>query len=71
MWEKMGITYACITPHGAEIIPQSAGDSLKAFSETRRGMEAIANEIKNHNIDTIVIATSARFGMLCAAYAPE
>ncbi len=53
----MGITYACITPHGAEIIPQLAGDRLKAFSETRRGMEAITSEIRSRNIDTIVIAT--------------
>jgi len=53
----MGIVYACIAPHGAEIIPQLAGDRLKAFSETRRGMETLAIGIKDHKIDTIVIAT--------------
>lgn len=53
----MGLVYACIAPHGAEIIPQLAGDKLEAFSETRRGMEAIAVEIGSHKIDTIVIAT--------------
>ncbi len=53
----MGILYACIAPHGAEIIPQLAGNKLKAFSETRRGMETLAAGIKDHKIDTIVIAT--------------
>ena len=53
----MGILHACIAPHGAEIIPQLAGDRLRAFSETRRGMETLAAGIKDHKIDTIVIAT--------------
>lgn len=53
----MGIVFACIAPHGAEIIPQLAGDKLEAFSATRRGMEAIAAEMAHHKIDTIVIAT--------------
>lgn len=54
---KMGIVFACIAPHGDEIIPQLAGDKLEAFSKTRQGMERIANLIKKHKIDTIVIAT--------------
>jgi aromatic ring-opening dioxygenase LigB subunit len=53
----MGLVYACIAPHGAEIIPQLAGEKLEGFSETRRGIEAIAAEIGSHKIDTIVIAT--------------
>lgn len=53
----MGIVFACIAPHGAEIIPQLAGDNLKAFKETRQGMEKIANLMKDQKIDTIVIAT--------------
>jgi len=54
---KMGIVFACIAPHGAEIIPQLAGDKLEAFNKTRRGMEKIASLIKTQKIGTIIIAT--------------
>jgi len=53
----MGIVFACIAPHGAESIPQLAGDKVEAFNETRRGMEKIASLVKKQKIDTIVIAT--------------
>lgn len=53
----MGIVYACIAPHGSEAIPKLAGDKLEAFSETRRGMEELAEQMKKHGPHTIVIAT--------------
>jgi aromatic ring-opening dioxygenase LigB subunit len=53
----MGIVFACIVPHGGEIIPQLAGDELQAFSKTRRGMEKIASLMEKYKIDTLVIAT--------------
>jgi aromatic ring-opening dioxygenase LigB subunit len=53
----MGIVYACIVPHGSEVIPELAGDKLEAFSETRRGMEELARQMKKHSPHTIVIAT--------------
>lgn len=53
----MVLEYACIAPHGAEIIPQLAGKNLKAFSTTRKGMETIAAEVKAHRIETIIIAS--------------
>ena len=53
----MGIVYACIAPHGSEAIPKLAGDKLEAFAETRRGMEELANQMKKHNLHTIIIAT--------------
>lgn len=53
----MGIVFACIAPHGAEIISQLAGDKLEAFGETRRGMEKIASLMKEQKIETIIIAT--------------
>jgi aromatic ring-opening dioxygenase LigB subunit len=55
--KEMGLVYACIAPHGAEIIPQLAGDKLYAFKGTRHGMETVAAGIKEHKIDTIIIAT--------------
>jgi aromatic ring-opening dioxygenase LigB subunit len=53
----MGIVYACVAPHGSEVIPELAGDKLEAFGETRRGMEDLAEQMKKHNPNTIVIAT--------------
>ena len=53
----MGIIYACISPHGSEVIPKLAGDKLEAFGETRKGMEELSRRIKKHSPHTIVIAT--------------
>lgn len=59
LWEKirMGIVFACIAPHGAEIIPELAGDMLDAFAETRKGMEQLAKLLYEQNPETIIIAT--------------
>jgi aromatic ring-opening dioxygenase LigB subunit len=54
---KMNVVFACIAPHGAEAIPELAGDMLEAFAETRRGMEQLAEEMKQNRPDTIVLAT--------------
>jgi aromatic ring-opening dioxygenase LigB subunit len=53
----MGIVYVCIAPHGSEIIPKLAGNQPEAFSETRKGMEEMARQMKKHSPHTIVIAT--------------
>jgi len=53
----MSVVFACIAPHGAEAIPELAGDMLEAFAETRRGMEQLAEEMKKNKPDTIVLAT--------------
>ena len=53
----MGIVYACVAPHGSEVISELAGDKLEAFSETRRGMENLAEQMKKHSPHTIIIAT--------------
>jgi len=53
----MGIVYACIAPHGSQVIPKLAGDKLEAFSETRKGMEELARQMKKHGPHTIIIAT--------------
>jgi len=53
----MGFVYACIAPHGTEIIPRLAGKHLEAFAETRRGMERLAQAMDKHEPSTIVIAT--------------
>src|SRR5271157_93799 len=53
----MGIVYACIAPHGSEVIPELAGNKFDAFDETRRGMEKLAKQMKKHDPRTIVLAT--------------
>jgi aromatic ring-opening dioxygenase LigB subunit len=54
---KMSVVFACIAPHGAEVIPELAGGMLEAFAETRRGMEQLGEEMKQNKPDTIVLAT--------------
>jgi len=53
----MGLSFACIVPHGAEAIPQLAGSRLESFSETTRGMRLISEMMRKQRIDTVVIAT--------------
>jgi aromatic ring-opening dioxygenase LigB subunit len=53
----MGIVYACIAPHGSEAIPELAGEKSEVFSETRRGKEELAKQMKKHAPDTIIVAT--------------
>lgn len=53
----MPLVYACIAPHGSEVIPALAGRNGKLFAPTRRGMEALAEEMRRADPDTIVVAT--------------
>lgn len=52
------LAYACIAPHGGEIIPELASKSmLPKFEETRIAMRALAKKISEANPHTIVIAS--------------
>jgi aromatic ring-opening dioxygenase LigB subunit len=52
------LNYACIAPHGGEVIPKLATrTTLRKFGKTREGMFRLANEISDAKPDTIVIAT--------------
>lgn len=53
----MCVVFACIAPHGGEIIPELAGDMFDAFAETRKGMEQLTELLCRQNPETIVIAT--------------
>lgn len=53
----MALTYACIAPHGSELIPSLAKPGEKRFSETRKGMRVLASSIVATKPDTIVIAS--------------
>lgn len=49
--------YACIAPHGGEIVPSLAGSKLRKFEPTRAGMKALASRMKRAKPETIVLAT--------------
>jgi aromatic ring-opening dioxygenase LigB subunit len=53
----MGVVFACIVPHGAEVIPDLSGDMYEAFAETRKSMEKLAENIREKATETIVLAT--------------
>jgi aromatic ring-opening dioxygenase LigB subunit len=52
------LNYACIAPHGGELIPKLATETtLRSFNETRLGMLRLADEVSDTKPDTVVIAT--------------
>src|SRR2546427_7514790 len=54
----MTLVYACIAPHGGEIIPELVSKSmLRRFEETRAGMRVLARRILESHPQTIVIAS--------------
>ena len=53
----MPLVFACIAPHGGEIVPSLAGKKLRLFAPTRKAMRALAVEMKKAKPDTIVLAT--------------
>ncbi len=54
----MALVYACIAPHGGEIIPQLASKSmLPKFEKTRAGMRVLAKRIAEAQPQTIVVAS--------------
>ncbi len=54
---RVAIVFACIVPHGAEVIHDLAGDMFEAFAQTHRSMEQIADALKKQRAETIVVAT--------------
>lgn len=54
----MPLNYACIAPHGGEVIQEIATrNTEKRFLETRNGMLKIAREIRATKPDTVIVAT--------------
>jgi aromatic ring-opening dioxygenase LigB subunit len=54
----MPLEYACIMPHGGDIIPQLAARKTKhLFAKTRESTRKIARDIREVRPDTIVIAS--------------
>ena len=57
MSSALPLVYACIAPHGGEIVPALAGSQLGLFSPTRKGMRKIAAQLDEARPDTVVIAS--------------
>jgi aromatic ring-opening dioxygenase LigB subunit len=54
----MPLVYACILPHGEDIIPQLAGRKTEhLFEETREAVRKIARDIRESRPHTIIIAS--------------
>ncbi len=51
------MVYACVAPHGGELIPKLAGPQLKLFSPTRKGMRRLGSQMRDAKPDAIVIAS--------------
>jgi aromatic ring-opening dioxygenase LigB subunit len=59
------VVYACIAPHGGEIIPELASKSmLGRFEETREAMRVLARRISEARAQTIVIASPHNLRLL-------
>jgi len=61
----MTLVYACIAPHGGEIIPELASKSvLHKFEETRAAMRVLARRISEARPQTVVIASPHNLRLL-------
>jgi hypothetical protein len=47
--------FACIAPHGGEIIPELQGDNPERMSVTCDSITVLGEEMKNDNPDTIIV----------------
>ncbi|MDG7013947.1 MAG: extradiol ring-cleavage dioxygenase [Nitrososphaerota archaeon] len=53
----MPLVFACIAPHGSEIVPELAGGRHRAFQPTGEGMRSLASRMGWAKPDTIVVAS--------------
>ena len=53
----MPLVYACIAPHGDEMVRELVGDAPNFAAKTARGMARLASEMESSRPDTVVIAT--------------
>ena len=53
----MPLVYACIAPHGGEIVPDLAGKKRGLFAATTDAMKKLARDMKEARPDTIIVAS--------------
>ncbi|WDL96209.1 extradiol ring-cleavage dioxygenase [Alicyclobacillus sp. ALC3] len=49
--------FACITPHGGEVIPELAPDRVSLMATTRESMRALGQKMAEANPDVIIVVT--------------
>ncbi len=52
-----GLVFACIAPHGGEVIPELAGDMLERTAATRQAMEEVGRRMSATQPGTVVVLT--------------
>ncbi len=53
----MTVVYACIAPHGGEIVPELTGSRAGPFSPTTKGMRKLAAQLDQAKPETVVVAS--------------
>jgi len=53
----MPLVYACIAPHGGELVPRLAGERVRLFAASRRGMKILAAQLERSKPDTVVVSS--------------
>lgn len=51
------LVYACITPHGGEIVPELAGPHMPRMAETRKSMDVLGQRMAEALPDALVVIT--------------
>ena len=52
-----GLVFACIAPHGSELIAELAGENLQRTAATRGAMEELGRRMEQARPETVVIIT--------------
>ncbi|MBF6614820.1 MAG: hypothetical protein IVW55_17050 [Chloroflexi bacterium] len=52
-----GLVFACIAPHGGEVIAELAGDAALSFATTRQAMEEVGRRMAKTQPETVVVIT--------------
>jgi aromatic ring-opening dioxygenase LigB subunit len=60
----MPLVYACIAPHGGELVPNLVDDRKGEYRISRNGMKVLATQMKAAKPDTIVVASPHNLRLL-------
>jgi aromatic ring-opening dioxygenase LigB subunit len=52
-----GLVFACIAPHGSEVIEELAGDMVERSAATREAMEELGRRMESARPETVVVLT--------------
>src|SRR5881296_1872832 len=52
-----GLVFACIAPHGSEVIAELAGEGASSTAITREAMEELGRRMESTQPETVVVLT--------------